>query len=175
VAGRTRPGSSSSSSSSSCAVRFNLDETVRRGLGCRLFGTDNVPRASTSTSVLRDPGINTGEMWVSKVTHNDDPLAQIPRFGFGWFGSERELEIGHIASKVETGTENETGDETGVGRYDSRSESNESARTSREQKREGMRSRTGGRRGLQGRARPIKRCGSARKQRRMMAAEGAQR
>jgi hypothetical protein len=57
------------------------------------------------------------EEWVDRanVTHDDYLLAQFLRFGFGWFGGERELEIGHIAVNLcalLVETESETGDET---------------------------------------------------------------
>ena len=82
--------------------------------------------------------INTGEVWIDKanVTHDDNlPLARFLRFGFGWLGRERELEIGHIADKficVVGETENETGDGAEVGVRDRGSKENESARTPRQ-------------------------------------------
>ena len=84
--------------------------------------------------------VNTG-VWVVKatVTHDDDDLAWFLRFGFGWFGRERELEIGHIAGKlmwvaVETGTKLEMKLERGM--RGPRSKKNECARTSKQQEQE---------------------------------------
>lgn len=72
-------------------------------------------------------------MWAdkAKITHDDNLLARFPWFGFGWFGSERKLEIGHICqllSRLKMKLEMKL--ERGV--YDPRSKNNESARGRRE-------------------------------------------
>ena len=86
------------------------------------------PAPPRPPACYKTPGIKTRGMWIDKanVTHHNDVL--LLRFGFGWLGRKRQLEIRHIAGRLMCAgveIENATGDEAEAG-------GNESTRTTRE-------------------------------------------